>query len=61
MAKYKAIKRGYDGIKVREIGEEFEFVGKKAGSWMELVDKVKPSPVKAAEIKSEKPADKEVI
>ncbi len=38
MAKYKAIKPGYDGIKVREAGEEFEFDGK-PGSWMETLEK----------------------
>lgn len=35
--KYKALKRGFDGLKVREIGEEFNFLGK-PGSWMKPVN-----------------------
>lgn len=36
MARYKALKQGYDGVKVREPGEEFEFEGK-PGKWMKQV------------------------
>lgn len=53
MAKYKALKRGYDGSKVIEIGEEFEFSGK-PGKWMELIDDSKPAP-KAQPKAEEKP------
>lgn len=49
MAKYKAIKRGYDGVKLREPGEVFEFSGK-AGSWMEPLDK-SAAPAKKGEPK----------
>ena len=35
---YKALKRGYDGVKVIEAGEVFMFAGE-PGSWMELADK----------------------
>lgn len=34
--KVKAIKRGFDGVAVREAGEVFEFSGK-LGKWMEKV------------------------
>lgn len=34
---YKATKRGFDGLKCREIGEVFPFLGK-PGSWMEPVN-----------------------
>lgn len=37
MKKYRAIKRGYDGIVVREVGDVFEFAGK-PGSWMEPIE-----------------------
>lgn len=37
MATYKATKKGYCGVKVREIGESFDFKGK-PGTWMEPID-----------------------
>jgi hypothetical protein len=37
MPKYKALKKGYDGVKLREPGEVFEFDGK-PGSWMQALD-----------------------
>lgn len=37
MGKYKAIARGYDNEKIREIGEEFDFDGV-PGKWMDPVD-----------------------
>ena len=33
----RAKARGYDGVTVREVGDEFDFNGK-LGSWMEPVD-----------------------
>ncbi len=52
MARYRAIKRGFDGVKSREVDEEFEFSGK-PGKWMQLVDE-KPQP-KAPAPKAESP------
>lgn len=62
MAKVKAVKRGFDGKRVREIGEVFEFEGK-PGSWMELVEEKKPAkPAKLDKVeeavKPAKPAKK---
>lgn len=37
MARYRAIRQGFDGKVVREPGEEFDFDGEK-GSWMEAID-----------------------
>jgi hypothetical protein len=37
MARYRALERGYDNVKVREVGEEFEFEGM-PGPWMEPID-----------------------
>jgi hypothetical protein len=45
MAMYKAKAKGYDGVKIIEIGEVFEFSGK-PGKWME---EVKPEAKKAEE------------
>jgi hypothetical protein len=65
--KVKAIKRGYDGVQVREVGEVFEFKGK-LGSWMKeaskgdeaFESKVEKKP--GAQAKGpQKPADKSVI
>lgn len=54
MAKVKAVKKGFDGKRIREVGEVFDFEGK-PGSWMEVVEEKKPSkPVK--EEKVEKPS-----
>ena len=53
MAKVKAIKRGFDGFVVREVGEEFEFEGE-IGSWMESLEDDKKA---AAKSKDVKPAD----
>lgn len=51
MARYKAKSKGYDGVKLREPGEEFDFSGPQ-GKWMELVED-KPKTQKPA--KAEKP------
>lgn len=40
MAQYIAIAKGYDGVKVREVGEKFHFAGK-PGKWMKLVEEPK--------------------
>jgi hypothetical protein len=53
MARYKAIKRGFDGMKSREIGEIFDFAGQ-PGKWMELYTGPESEPVAA----SAKPAKK---
>lgn len=59
MAKFKAIKRGYDNKKVLEVGEEFTFTGV-PGSWMEpMDDEAKALVKKHAELKSEKPKKEE--
>lgn len=39
---YKAKARGYDGVKLREVGETFQFDGK-PGKWMEEVGAAKAS------------------
>lgn len=49
---FVAIKRGHDGLKVREIGEEFPFLGK-PGRWMKLKEEVE-----AEKAKADKPAAK---
>ncbi|MBA3755525.1 MAG: hypothetical protein H0X02_04565 [Nitrosomonas sp.] len=38
---YVAVKRGYDGVKVREVGEVFMFSGI-PGKWMKLHDAKAP-------------------
>jgi hypothetical protein len=62
MALYKAIERGFDGIKVREVGEVFEFHGPK-GKWMEKVDPAQePQEVKSApKLKGKSKVTEEVI
>lgn len=55
MRSVKAIKRGFDGIKTREVGEVFDYAGPK-GSWFVYLDPapagekpaVKPSKAKVA-------------
>jgi hypothetical protein len=37
MPRYRAKEPGYDNVKLREVGEEFDFEGK-PGPWMERVD-----------------------
>lgn len=62
MKKYRAIKRGYDGVVVREVGVIFEFAGK-PGSWMVPVEdkeEVKPKE-KVREKAGKSPNDKDVI
>lgn len=46
--KYVAVKRGFDGMTTREVGEEFMFAGPQ-GKWMKLVEP-------EAEVKEAKPA-----
>lgn len=42
-----AIKTGYDNVKFREVGEEFEMPAGSKGSWFKPVEEtVKPEPVK---------------
>lgn len=50
----KAIKRGFDGVKLREPGETFEFEGK-PGSWMEAVKEQADADTPAETVK-EQPA-----
>jgi len=54
MAKMKAIKKGYDGKQIRNIGDVFDFEGK-PGSWMQRVDEKAES---GGPSKPEKPASK---
>ncbi len=60
--KYQAIKRGFDGIVVREVGAVFEFEGK-PGSWMKPVEEGAPAvaPVKEDRPPSKKLKEKDVI
>lgn len=37
MAKYKAIMKGFDGVKIREPGDVFDFDGPQ-GRWMKKLD-----------------------
>lgn len=46
--KYRATARGYNGVKVVEVGEVFDFAGT-PGKWMELVGG-KPEAPKAPEV-----------
>ena len=55
MARYKAIARGYDGVKVREIDEVFEFEGPQ-GSWMEALDAPKQEVKAPSKPKGQKPS-----
>lgn len=52
----RAIGRGFDGSRVREIGEVFEFKGV-LGSWMEPIE-AEPAPAKP--VKGKEPAPKAV-
>lgn len=51
--KVVAIKRGFDGQVVREVGEVFDFEGE-LGSWMKHAD-MKKSDEKKQDLKAEKP------
>lgn len=42
-----ATKRGFDGIVVREVGEEFDFPGEHEPYWMKPVDEKKAEDKKA--------------
>lgn len=59
MVRYKAIARGYDGAKIREIGEIFDFAGK-PGTWMKPLDEVKAAKAQASVQSGEKAPEGEV-
>lgn len=59
MAKYKAIARGYDGKRIIEVGEVFEFAGKR-GKWMVPLEgegghEHKPQSHRKADVKDDTP------
>lgn len=58
MKQYTAKARGYDGVKVREVGEKFYFAGP-AGKWMKLVDDVIPADANPEQ--TSEPVEKEKV
>lgn len=58
----RALERGFDGVSLREPGEEFEFDGKPA-AWFEPVDKKAAAKGKktAAEKEPEEGDDKDLV